>query len=515
MSAYSAAFPNGVSSGDVTQNSAVLWTRAVKIGALTLEIATDAAFTTVVRTENLDIIDPMVPEKVVVDGLDPAQEYFYRFTDASGDVIAGRFETANELGEEHGFHFGIVADMHGRLVPYPAIKNAIGADLDLVIKLGDTVTADVPTGEPGGFELNDGTLATYQNLHSATYSELFGANFIAELQATTPILAIPDDHELLNDYSGGAAPSSDLRFPNEPAADYINETSFYANAHTAFTQYNAIEAKTYSGTGDDLFDGAPDFYRYNTYGSDAAIIVADGRSFRDSEVAFLEDVPLPFPSISFLQTAFEPGRSLLGETQLERLKNDLLDARDNGVVWKFVVLPEAIQSFGPILFPGDRYEGYAAERTELLKFIDQNHIENVVFITADTHWTMVNNLTYQEGFGGPQIATSAIDINTLSVGDPGFASLVPPFAALLGVIPPEAVDFYNSLPVLPDGDDIANDKDDFVKGILNGVITPFGYDPIGLDDNLPAAAGKINATLLQGDYSLATISAGRISISIR
>ena len=500
MSAYSAAFPNGVSSGDVTQSSAVLWTRAVEIGALTLQVATDAAFSNIIRTDNLTVTDPMVPAKIVVDGLDPAQEYFYRFTDASVDFIDGQFETANELGEEHGFHFGIVADLHGRLVPYPAIKNALEADLDLVIKLGDTVTADLPTETPGIFVLNDGTLATYQSIHSAAYSAHFGANFIAELQATTPILAIPDDHELLDDYSGGAAPSSDARFPNEPGADFINETSFYTNAHTAFVQYNAIEEKTYSGTGDDLFDGAPDLYRYNTYGSDAAIIVADGRSFRDAEVAFLQDVPLPFPSISFLQGAFEPGRSLLGETQLERLKNDLLDARDNGVVWKFVVLPEAIQNFGPVLRPGDRYEGYAAERNELLKFIDQNHIENVVFITADTHWTMVNNLTYQDSFGGPQIATSAIDINTLSVGDPGFASLVPPVAASLGVIPPAAVGIYNSLPVAPDGDDAPNDKDDFVKQILNGVITALGYDPIGLDDNLPAASGKINAELLQGDY---------------
>jgi hypothetical protein len=49
-------------------------------------------------------------------------------------------------------------------------------------------------------------------------------------------------------------------------------------------------------------------------------------------------------------------------------------------------------------------------------------------------------------------------------------------------------------------DNIPNDKDDFVEGILNGVIAALGYDRIGLDANLPAATGLINATLLQGDY---------------
>ena len=259
----------------------------------------------------------------------------------------------------------------------------------------------------------------------------------------------------------------------------------------AFSQYNAIEDRTYRHTGDDRFDGAPDFYRYNTYGSDAAIITVDARSFRDPEVAFLADVPLPFPSIAFMQQAFEPDRTLLGDLQLERLKEDLLDARDNGVTWKFIVLPEGIQNWGPIIRPGDRYEGYAAERAELLKFIDQNHIENVVFVTADTHWTSVNNLTYQEFFGGPQIATSAIDVNVISAGDVSFAPITPAFAAQLGVISAAQLGFYNSLPVAPDPDDIPNDKDDFVKGILNGVLAALGYDQIDLDNNLPAAAGKI------------------------
>ena len=41
-----AAFPDGVSSGDVTQTSAVLWARAGHTGKVTFQVATDPIFVT-------------------------------------------------------------------------------------------------------------------------------------------------------------------------------------------------------------------------------------------------------------------------------------------------------------------------------------------------------------------------------------------------------------------------------------------------------------------------------------
>jgi 3-phytase/alkaline phosphatase D len=164
------------------------------------------------------------------------------------------------------------------------------------------------------------------------------------------------------------------------------------------------------------------------------------------------------------------------------------------------MLGEPIQNYGPIVDPGDRYEGYAAERAALLKFIDDNHIENVVFVAGDSHWYSVNNLTYQEHVGGAQIASSAFEVVVPSLGGTLFGPLVAPVAASLGLISPAQLAFYNSLPNAPDTDSIPNDKDDFVEFILDTVLAGVGYDPIGLDNNLAVAAGKIDATLLQGDY---------------
>jgi phosphodiesterase/alkaline phosphatase D-like protein len=489
---FTAAFPNGVSSGDVTQTSAVVWARAVETGRLTFQIATDPSFHHVIKTKKVFVDDPFVPEKVEFEHLKPGTQYFYRAIDASGDVIEGTFETAAKLGTHTGLHFGVVGDWRSDLAPFVSIKNAAAAGLDLVVKLGDTVYADQPPPPAA-------TLAEFRLEHSDVYSSHLGVNFLADLQATTSVLSVIDDHEVTDDFAGGAPPSSDPRFAGQPG-DFINETPLYANGLQAFSEFNAIEKRTYHGTGNDVFDGAPDLYRYNTYGSDAAIIMVDARTFRDTEVPAPANPLNPAQVGQFLIGSFDPSRTMLGDVQLDRLKQDLLDARDNDLTWKFVMLPEPIQNFGPIAGPGDRYEGYAAERNALLKFIAENHIENVVFVSTDMHWLSVNNLTYQDSLGGPQIASSAFEVVAPAVASNLIGPLVAPTAAALGLISAAQLAFYNSLPNAPDTDNLLNDKDDFVEFILNQVIAGLGYDPIGLDNNLPIAAGAINATLLQGDY---------------
>jgi phosphodiesterase/alkaline phosphatase D-like protein len=477
--APTAAFPDGVSSGDVTQTSAVVWTRAIEPGRVVFQIATDASFAHIVDTERAVVTDPLVPVKVEFDHLKPGQHYFYRAIDASGDTMGGSFATANELGTHHGFNFAIVADQHGELAPFPAIKNAVTADLDLVVKLGDTVYADFPSSLPPATTLDE-----FRLKHDEVYSSHHGFDFLAELQARTPVLSVIDDHEVINNFAGGAG---------QPG-DFFNETPLYQNGLQAFKEYNAIEDRTYSGTGEDLFDGKPDLYRYNTYGSDAAIIMVDARSFRDAELPGPANPLSPADVGKFLSASFDASRTMLGDVQLARLEQDLLDARDNGITWKFVMVGEAIQNFGP-LGAGDRYEGYAAERDALLKFIDDNHIENVVFVSADTHWTSVNNLTYQDALGGPPIASSAFEVNTLAAASNLPATRLPTIAFQLGLINAQQLALYNSLPNAPDADSIPNDKDDFVKLLLDNFMTRLGYDPIGLESN-----GKIDATLLQGDY---------------
>jgi hypothetical protein len=161
------------------------------------------------------------------------------------------------------------------------------------------------------------------------------------------------------------------------------------------------------------------------------------------------------------------------------------------VTWKFVHVPEPIQNLG-VVNAADRFEGYAAERTEILRFINENTIENVVFIAADIHGTIVNNLTYQESPGGAQIATGAFEITTGSVAfDAPFAPTVISLAA--GVIPGvPPLELYESLPL--------EQREGLIQALINAQLAQLGYDPVGLDNNLPGA-DLIDAELLVGGWT--------------
>jgi hypothetical protein len=54
--------------------------------------------------------------------------------------------------------------------------------------------------------------------------------------------------------------------------------------------------------------------------------------------------------------------------------------------------------------------------------------------------------------------------------------------------------------VAPDTDSIVNDKDDFLKSLINTQLEVLDYDPIGLNENNEGAEGLIDSELLQGDY---------------
>jgi len=278
----------------------------------------------------------------------------------------------------------------------------------------------------------------------------------------------------------------------------INDTQLFETGLQAFQEYNPLRNEFYGETEDDVTAGERQLYRYNTYGSDAATFVLDTRSFRDPGLTPPSDITNPEEIERVLTESITLDRTLLGEVQLEDLKQDLIAADEAGVTWKFVMIPEPIQN----LFPGinvDSYEGYLKERAELLSFIEENNIENVVFVAADVHMTSVNNLTYQTKPFGEQIATSAWEITTgaIAYDTPTGESLANSFTDGN----PELEALYKSLPISPDGDDIPNDKDDFVKQAINdNLLAPLGFDPIGLDKNLPQAEGLIDAQLLQGDY---------------
>ncbi len=484
------SLPNGVAAGDTTSTSAVLWTRSLATGDLQFEYSLDASFTSGVTSVFRTVTDVSAPVKAEIAGLQSGSRYYYRATDAAGDTVSGTFKTAAEAGQRTGLRFGVTGDWRGELSPYPAIANAAGRNLDLMLALGDTIYADFPS--PAVPAQQAQSLAEFRAKHSEVYSARFGLNAFADLRASTSWLATIDDHEVTNDFAGGAAPSSDPRFAGQSGA-FINETMLYNNGLQAFQEYNPMREEVYSGTGDPRFDGKPKLYRERTYGQDAAMFLLDARSFRDEGLEAVANPLDPAEVGAFLAASFDPTRTMLGRTQIDDLKHGLIDAQNSGVTWKFVHVPEPIQNLG-VVNASDRFEGYAAERTEILQFINDNNIENVVFVAADIHGTVVNNLTYSESPGGAQIATGAFEISTGSVAfDAPFGPTVIEIAAQAGIPGVPSLPFYESLP--------REQREQLIEALINAQLAPLGYDPVGLDNNLAQADGLIDAELLLGAWT--------------
>src|SRR5262249_37215392 len=61
-----------------------------------------------------------------------------------------------------------------------------------------------------------------------------------------------------------------------------------------------------------------------------------------------------------------------------------------------LALAPAVSSYAPVNSDGGKswMGGYRAERNQLLKFIADNHIRNVIFIATDDHQNRINELSY-------------------------------------------------------------------------------------------------------------------------
>ena len=485
--------PNGVAAGDATATSVVLWTHSTELGMVVFDLASDAEFGDMVGSWEVEVTDAQQPVNVLVENLTPTTTYYYRATDAAGNTLNGTFRTPAEVGTTQGLRFGVSGDWRGELAPYPSIRNVPDRNLDFFVMHGDTIYSDFPS--PNVPLSQAITLDDYRNKHNEVYSTRYDLNTWAQVRSSTVIYATIDDHEVTNDFAGGANPSYDPRFADY-AGEFVNETELYTNGIQAFMEYNPIMDEYYGDTGDARTTDKPKIYRYRTFGSDAAIFVLDARSFRDEPLPAVVDLTDQLEVLNFLSGSYNPERTMLGRAQVELLKADLMSAHEAGITWKFVMIPEPIQNLGS-LYAADRFEGYAAERSEILSFINENNIANVVFVAADLHTMLTNNLTYQDGLNdllqGTHNPVPTFEIVTGSVAyDEPLGPTVVELAYAVGLVTQEQHDAYFASS--PD------EREALMEALINAQVEPYGYSPVGLQD----AAG-LDAELISGRYHATNI----------
>jgi len=369
----SGAFLHNVASGDPLQDAVIIWTR------LTVEDAEEAEVSYIVATD-VDLNNFVTAGtfttnaerdwtvKVDVTGLNPGTTYYYQF-DYDGELsLIGRTRTAAAT-DEH-LRFGVVSCSNYQAGYYNAYKlMANRPDLDAIFHLGDYIYEY----EEGGYGWDSLLMRGHEPDHEiitlidyrTRYSFYKLDQDLQAVHQQHPFIMIWDDHETANDsYKDGAGNH------NEAEGEGTWEDR-KAAAKQAYFEWNPIR-DTDNNT----------IYRGISYGDLMNVTMIDTRL--EGRVIQVANADAPIWA--------DPARTLLGADQLawfkDRLQNNTATWHivGNQVVFSKIYLGslETLNPSAPGLFM-DSWEGYPVERDEVLTFVRDNDIDNVVILTGDFH----------------------------------------------------------------------------------------------------------------------------------
>jgi phosphodiesterase/alkaline phosphatase D-like protein len=429
---------DGVAAGDITSTDAILWTRGENGGRptdLTAQVARDLGFADIISTiSGTATADSDFTLKLDAPGLTANTQYFYRFLAADGVTSAtGQFTTAPTPDQRVDVKFGFSGDADARFRPYPSIANIASQKLNYFIFLGDTMYETAATGSPGvpvitGQTTNPAELSSALAAYSRKYLENMrgvnpatgmpsgsGQQSLQPMLAATGTYTLLDNHELgnLSLQSGGAPPTApqqtmDPSFDVNTTGSYNDKTPAFLTVEKSFLDYHPTRASIlgdptsgYRLSGpqvgapsDARSDGTPQLFFAQQWGANSVYIQTDDRSYRDIR---LSKISGNRPTDDIGPRAEDPNRTMLGSPQLQWLEHTLLQAESDGIRWKFVVISSPIDQVGGTQVPDGKswWGGYRSERNRLLRFLVDNHIDHVVFLTTDDHHVRVTQLQYQ------------------------------------------------------------------------------------------------------------------------
>lgn len=386
-------FTHGVASGDVTSTSVVLWTRTNEGGKINLEItrgynfnSPEFYYTTTTSAAN------DFTAKITASNLKPNTPYQYHWLAGSVSSEIGTFRTAPIDNPPTYVHFAWSGDTDPSrngsnyyFGSWKALQATSSEKPDFFIYLGDTIYSDLRGYN--GIKSSFPTVNTSSEFRQL-YKDSRDVTALNKLLKDTPIYALWDDNEVMNDWAGQTV-----------------DKSRYNIAKKSFDEYMPIQSPW---TPSDSYCAGPSQFRVKHWGKNADLIILDTRSCRSAEanvycknpVTRYDLVPtLPSsvrvaiglnqaPPAGCLEAIKDPSRTMLGNTQKAMFKNALLESKAK---FKFVISSVNIQqTYG---FPYDRWEGYDAERSEIIKFIKSNNIKNVIFLSTDSHQNLINEVS--------------------------------------------------------------------------------------------------------------------------
>jgi alkaline phosphatase D len=411
---------DGIASGDVTDNSAIVWSRTNVQALMHVQYDTNLSFSHA-KSKTL-LVDELTDfaGHIKLDSLSPNTLYYYRiwFSPTFGNIdttanskgslslatsesIIGSFRTApdhltsssSDSTNNRTINFVVGGDLGGQnycrrdgtggIQDYPIFSIMQSLSPDFFIFNGDQIygdiacTADGPSNVTGwkniegnfpsvtDNKVNWNNQTQLQDVYNKHWEYNRADPHIQNLLRNTSMYSQADDHEVVNDYGGKWSYWTDATknrtgFPNVVKAGI-----------DAFFNFSPIDRNK---------DEPNRIYRSFNWGKDLDLFLLDMHSYRSRDD--LPDTP-------------QNNKTLLGKEQLHWLEQSLLNST---ATWKVISsdVPTTIPSCFNKELGCDNWatdttnstfkKTFTRERSDFLKFLDDHDIKNVVVVTTDVHF---------------------------------------------------------------------------------------------------------------------------------
>lgn len=426
------SFEHGVASGDPLHDRVILWTRVTPSNlehdvSVKWKLARDVKMRRVVakgRVKTNILRDFTV--KVDVDGLDPAQTYYYQFSAAGAESMIGRTRTL-PLANAQAARVAVASCSNlpmGLFNVYALIARR--ADLDAVLHLGDYLYEYANGTYGDGTRLDRVPVPDKEIVSLIDYRQRHGQyKRDPDLQAAHrqhPFICVWDDHEFTNNtWKDGA----DNHNPDRGEGEWSARKTAAIRAYCEW-----MPIREWGEPPDDRI------YRQFRFGNLADLLMLDTRLHgRDQQSAARPAARGAGYSVDD-PVAKDPARTLLGFDQEEWVSRRLSLSKSDDVTWRLlgqqVMMAQLSTNGGQTMSNFDVWDGYAPARRRLYDAVRDNRVDNLVVLTGDIHSSWANELT-----GNPWDSTAydpatgrgvlGVEFATPAVSSPG---VLDPLAAM-------------------------------------------------------------------------------------
>lgn len=453
-------FLHGVASGDPLDDRVILWTRVTPQAEgrpkVVWEIASDAAFSEIVASGS-GTTSAEVDYTVKIDAgdLSAGTRYYYRFTSGGAVSAVGRTRTL-PAGSVEAANFAVVSCSNYPAGFFHVYREVANSDVDAVLHLGDYIYEYGLSGYASDRAEEFGRTVQPENEiislsdYRTRYATYRTDEDLQAAHAAHPFFITWDDHEIANDAWLEGAENHD------PASEGEYQARKLA-AIQAWYEWQPVRPPR---------DEREIIYRRFRFGDLLDLLMLDTRVIgRDEQFTYTEFANGGKIDVERARAAFgATDRTLLGGPQLAWLRDQLsasnarwqvlgqqvlmgrywlpaniMEALDPGLAGPDAIAEGTAAVFAALAAknksPGDRtleeqalldsavpynldaWDGYAAERDDLLRFA-RDVDSKLIVLAGDTHNAWSTQLTTPEG------SIAGVEFGCASVSSPGLEGVL-------------------------------------------------------------------------------------------